>query len=1280
MAYIPLPGNSLLFDWGAEDKDYKAPASGDPIVFYFRPDSGGNIYARGFFSGASSFGHQVKNSRYLSPIGIKAPDWVEKVSVYPITNRIFLSWEGLGGGYIPPNSSSLSFSFKTDVDELTVYPAGHDALEFGASNIYLAQRKVSPTGIAEPFVSLPHVRNTAASFAPAGINALSIGSAVIWNWRQYLPLAGIISQAFGTTYVQGGVKIIAPGGLSAFSSGAHLVINTKADQEAKPAGIAMPAGQVPAPQVSPRFLRPQGLYATLTGFPLVQFPPQPAGWQSSAFGYPVIEYKTKQVAPAGIDGYGEGYPTIRDAARKLLHHASDVTALFGDVRVRLVNAFVKPQGWDSAELVDWTIVYSTRRWVLPQGLDATEWTAADIRNKTPSFAPEGFDSLASGIPDVGGRVREVRVDGVPSPLDAMPSPILWQTPGLKPAGVDAPAFPVPTIWPGVRTVEAKGSDMLRMGDAAAIGFSWRPVPLEGFSASAYGNAARIENANREVEPKGVSFMAFGTAWAAEGVRTVAPKGIDYPAMNRHQIGGARWLHAAGWEATQWLTRIIPEQQEIYPKTFTGEFGWPAVENATRFIPVEGVRTYPENSMHFGVARVWNLRQIIEQFEDPASGLAPPVWPDWTLIENRNKVFGVDGFVATRYGAAQVENKARPVLPVGIDAPSLPEWQAAGTVTHRVRAMPLEGIEAPAVPEWLVVWNKAFPIKPAGMVATDFGATQVVNLRRFRNVQGFDAQVFGYPMVADAIREVTFDSRYGIQPPRIELPEVKLHTRYVDAIGIGEPQYGSWFGSPELTIHWTMITPRWTHRDWFGEPTVRNNTPELVTRGRAADQWGDTFVRLEWRPLEAKGTDTQLFGLTRIADRKQKIAVAGRDFLTVSAKLVVIRPGEDPVATQYIELRKFNRHDDGTVTEASEGFGIPDDSAFFRQQVPAPNLMKGYIFHHQSKEATLWGEPMVKANTIRVEPGIGEYLMGEPDVAYKNRKIEVPTIGQQVLDGDSYYNLGSWGRPALSPHTIYAVNNAPAQAIRNHQNTPYITYVNTGIKTGSPVLGNYAREVRPYGITERGSGWGPGSPQLVNRRQTIRPTGVNLLRMGWVTIPGPQYISDAEFEDVSPMGRPSVAFAPSLGPYYLKPMGMAGAMGNAEVQNQNRQLQMTGFDSLAMGTRRSGDNPYQWQGLRVGPLMPTIPSGFITDGYGEAWVSLRVRGLEAEGFDSFVCDYDYQNFAARMRVRRVERPVSQLHILPQGWVDTKVAAPSMNRMRHYIRPDGNSDQFRKGVPA
>ena len=104
----------------------------------------------------------------------------------------------------------------------------------------------------------------------------------------------------------------------------------------------------------------------------------------------------------------------------------------------------------------------------------------------------------------------------------------------------------------------------------------------------------------------------------------------------------------------------------------------------------------------------------------------------------------------------------------------------------------------------------------------------------------------------------------------------------------------------------------------------------------------------------------------------------------------------------------------------------------------------------------------------------------------------------------------------------------------------------------------------------------------------------------------------------------------------------------------------------------------WQGLRVGELVKGNYGGFENEVFGDTSVSLKVRNVEAQGFESFVMEYDYTQFDKRMRVVRQELPKPKLWIEPVG-VDTLiVAVPNIKPAVHYIRPDGNADQYRKGA--
>lgn len=118
----------------------------------------------------------------------------------------------------------------------------------------------------------------------------------------------------------------------------------------------------------------------------------------------------------------------------------------------------------------------------------------------------------------------------------------------------------------------------------------------------------------------------------------------------------------------------------------------------------------------------------------------------------------------------------------------------------------------------------------------------------------------------------------------------------------------------------------------------------------------------------------------------------------------------------------------------------------------------------------------------------------------------------------------------------------------------------------------------------------------------------------------------------------------------------------------------------MGASRSGDTPFQWQGLRVGPLVPNIPEGFDAQQYGTAWVSLKVRDVAIQGFETFESTYDIENFDQRMRVKQTPAPKpSAQRITTQGAPSQSVGTPGIKLGAHYIRPDGNAETYRKGAP-
>ena len=117
----------------------------------------------------------------------------------------------------------------------------------------------------------------------------------------------------------------------------------------------------------------------------------------------------------------------------------------------------------------------------------------------------------------------------------------------------------------------------------------------------------------------------------------------------------------------------------------------------------------------------------------------------------------------------------------------------------------------------------------------------------------------------------------------------------------------------------------------------------------------------------------------------------------------------------------------------------------------------------------------------------------------------------------------------------------------------------------------------------------------------------------------------------------------------------------------------------MGEGSPADSPWQWQRLRVGPLVPTVPTGFNSEQFGATFISPRVRDVSAQGFDAFVSDFDYLYFNQRMRVKNaavIDNSRNLLHtgedLHATGWAFVRNSAVM-------LRPDGNMYNFRKGAP-
>lgn len=876
-------------------------------------------------------------------------------------------------------------------------------------------------------------------------------------------------------------------------------------------------------------------------------------------------YNTQWISPVGADAQDLGQPLLE---QKFTLHASwqGESAYWPPVRFVL--------GW-------WN---GAAGYVLPVGVAAPAILAPAIRNKSLSLRAVGWGSAN--------------------------------------VGADA------TVWNYNYHITLGGSSFMEVPSKHQIDLYERFLKPGGLSSQMFGAGRVTHGVQRVSAAGGADLNARGAPWVSRSPRHLEPAPIKAPeVMESHTVGGTRFVEPVGTEMTEWGERIIPEGASLYPQGFAGQAGAPDVQLHTRYVrPLAFVTNRDE--LRFGYQHVWNLRQYIRQDFDVNDGLNPPGFGRWTGIENRNKEPVPAGWLSERHGYTSIVNWAWAFLPAGIAAPDpLPTYKA-GSVTHHHRPVLAGNLDSGVVPVWAAIYNDAELIRPIGMDAAAVGIPLPENRsRQYKDVGNFDASAAGKPMVADAIRNLSFEARYTIEPPPIALPEVKLHTRYIEDASLGD-RAGA--GAPALDIRWTIITPRWTFHPpaWIGEPRLHNVTPELRTFGKNQEELGQAAVRTQWRRVETREGNMTQWGRAIVRDRRHWVEFVGA--------LVPpnIMPG--PAVTRVGGLPDPHNIIPAGVLPVPQG----------QQQVPKPQLSLLFAYP-EGVDALTVARPVVTANSIRVEPGYWEQLSGKPTLSLKDRLLA-------IQPGIAPYT--AVGKAGVSPFTIYATCEAPWQAKQNHERRP-LHYVDHDPDSNTPLTGvgrNSHIALKQRAVAPAGFAWPPPyvywpQPEINNALTVAALDGFNAARFGIPSIPGTRNIFQYESSSFQAFGAPRVGrYEPPGARTIIASSSPAPPIGVLRIDFKHRVFLLPGWHSLQMGASKPGDRPFMWQGLRVGPLVPNIVAGFNAEEFGQAWVSLRVRDLALQGWESFVSEYDLEHFERRMRVRRISPPGPPAqHLRPSG---------------------------------
>lgn len=1121
-----------------------------------------------------------------------------------------------------------------------VSASGADSLGFCTPAIRNSFSEIRPVGIASRlYVLQPTIFNWNKSIANSGFNASSYGRPLVYNLTQYHYLSGFDASRYGIAYLQGGVKYLSPRGCDASSFGKIDLVNTTANQEAKPKGID--SLSVPAPSVSPRTLYSTGIASPVLGRPDVRDPSvKPMGELHASYGTPTVWFHTRPLSSNGMLSYQSGYPRVADPTQSAYPPSLIESAIFGDTAIKNTSTVIKLAGINDGSFSDYATLTNSNRKYDPKGIDLLRMGAASIINKTPSIFVESIKPFDTGRPAIGHAIRFVAPTGFDHLLFGRA--VLTKTPELKTISHQSSVISQAWISYKNRKLDLiqKGIDSLKAGELT-VWYGQRPVKTLGWQTASYGSPT-LTHEVREVLGQGFKRDAYGQVWVSFGTRGIEPQGIykDFP--SNHMIGGAQAVKPAGYEATLWGERIIPISQSIQPLGFSDLWGNAVVNLQTKYVAPAGfISVGQQPADRWGDVAVYNKLQYITQAFDINSGLIPPKWSGWTAIANRNIQMNVTGFVSQKFGYSQVDNNAAPLLPEAIKPPPI----ITGMISHGIRAVAPEAIEAPPMSTWGVVHNGARVIASLGHDHTQWGSDgTVVNTRReYRNVGRIDSLETSTPMIAYRIRTIDIEPRYSIAPPQINLPTIDLHTRYVSFRGYETTKYGL----PSLSIHFNIIGPSWRHRDDFGYSVVRNVTPELQVGAFDSQEFGRGSVRTQWRHVQAQGDTATLFGPVHISDTRQDVVLRGWQDSGSSQKHAVIKMGAPPYTPQNIWLQ--NERD-----PKSDGFGIKPNS-----EPSKPGLNQNVIYHHGYKSQR-FGEVFVWSNNLYIEIGIStKNIEHGPTITNRRRLIDMNGINNSIAVSEDLVVTPFYVKPKSF-------------------NIPFTN----DDKFGKTKVANQHRSVYPRSYRSSNVSYGSS---LVLQTRYIEPTTIRGFAMGFPEIPfTPKTINLSDYGFTSArFGDAAIDRPLYTGPRSITTRGLRSlSVGSGcRVELLNRDLLAIGHNSLRMGRSISNDSPYMWQGLRVGEFISMSIGAGDTLVFGETRIGLRVREIQLEGFDAFRSEYELSRFNQRIRVTRLEKQGKDL--LSQGIDVVGINSEYMGLAntkwgQQFIRPDGNSEQFRKGA--
>lgn len=377
----------------------------------------------------------------------------------------------------------------------------------------------------------------------------------------------------------------------------------------------------------------------------------------------------------------------------------------------------------------------------------------------------------------------------------------------------------------LQTVYAAGADQAEYGTTTSVGRALRfkfglpdyvaPTPLIEFDFVAQGGTQYIFFL-------GSDYSASGSPTVDFYVRYASPDGIPAGTTGTPAVSGQSTVSATGFASQAFGGTTVYAYVDTYGDIPPGEFGTPGVGRRVAPTGFDSSRYGSAGGVDFYVRTLQDVGGIFAFL--PSTG---------TVVEStiRYVDHGTYGKDMSSLGTPTTWFRVREVAPPSIAYQFT--WDQFGDGT--------------------LVW---------------FGTRYVTGI-------GWESSRFGAPGVA---RNEVVVQPPSVTPPGTGQPDVQLRRRYLGAWTIGDT---SGYGTP-----WLSYSPRYVYQ-YFGTDdylflggvgvpwNVENRNRTVGTFGWVSSRFGSgTTVYNNARVLEAKGTDTALYGDAFVADAIRYVTTIG----------------------------------------------------------------------------------------------------------------------------------------------------------------------------------------------------------------------------------------------------------------------------------------------------------------------------------------------------------------------------------------------------------------------